>query len=515
MRRLLNIAFIFCFLMLLLGTASAQQEKEDEKNKKKTRIKLVVADYMNFDKERLGPDIQRLVGNVIFEHDSMFLYCDSAYLYEKDNSMDAWGDIHIKASDSLNIYGQELRYNGNDQIAELREDVKLVDNQMTLTTDFLDYNLAENTGKYTGGGKIIDTTNQLTSDIGYYYADQKEFFFKDSVQLVNPRYTIESDTLMYNTMTEVSYFFGPSYIRSDTNLIYCENGWYDTRNNIAQFKENALLSNNKQTLQGDSLYYDRDNGFGKAYKNVSVIDSSQNIIIKGEYGYFLEEINKSLITDSAQAIQIDDGDSLFMHADTLKYLGDTTRPEGKQLFAYHKVKIYRINLQGKCDSLVYNVKDSVIRMFTEPVIWSGKSQLYADFIEFYTGKAERKKLRLYQNSYMAEMDYDTTNFNQVKGKNMIGYFNKKELYKVYVEGNAETIYFVRNDQDELVGVNKVQSSDLIIHIKSRQISNLTFKTLPSAKLHPYSGLTPSETIIKGFYWFHNDRPQSRYDIFKW
>ncbi|MGM0612051.1 MAG: OstA-like protein [Bacteroidota bacterium] len=504
---------IICFFLTLSEISAQETQEEEEEKQEKTRIQLVQADYMNYDKDKLGPDIQRLVGNVIFEHDSMYLHCDSAYLFEKDNSMDAWGNIHIEASDSVNIYGDELSYDGNERMAEMRENVKLVDNQITLTTDYLDYDLAENTGKYTGGGKIVDTTNRLTSRIGYYYANDKDFFFKDDVKLKNPRYTIDSDTLLYNTASEISYFFGPSYIRSDSNLIYCENGWYDTRNNVSQFKKNAYLTNNKQSLQGDSLYYDRDKGLGKAFQNVFVIDSAQNVIIQGEYARFLEKTNNSMITDSAQAIQIEDGDSLFMHADTLRYIGDTINETGKKLFAYYNVKYYRFNLQGKCDSLAYTFQDSLIKMYDDPFIWSGENQLYADSIIVYTGKIKNKKMMLYHSAYMAEMDQDSVHYNQIKGKNMFGFFRDDELYKVDVEGNAETIYFVRNDDDELVGINKAESSDLVIHIKNRRIHSITFQNKPDAKLHPQDKLSKSEKTIKGFIWNEKEHPKSRYDIF--
>ncbi len=503
---------ILIFMMLFFTTASAQEE--DKEKQKKTRIEIIDGDLMQ-KIEELGPDVMRISGNVVFKHDSMYLYCDTAFWYNSTNSLKAWGNVHIKASDSLNIFGEELFYHGDKHKAEMRDEVKLVDNQMILTTDYLDYDLAENIGKYTGGGKIVDTTNQLTSQIGYYYADEKNFFFKDSVNLVNPRYTMDSDTLMYNTLTEISYFFGPSYIRSDTNLIYCENGWYDTRSDLAQFNENAMLTNNRHSLQGDSLFYDRNLGLGKAFRNVTVIDSVQNIVILGEYGRFLESTHNSVITDSAQAIQIDNGDSLFLHADTLRYLGDTAREEGKQLFAYYKVKLYRVNLQGKCDSLVYNVEDSLIKMYRNPVIWSGKNQLYADFVKFFTGKGQSKKVHLLGNSYLSEMDADSSNFNQVKGKNMYGFFRNDELYKVDVEGNAQTVYFLRNDENELVGVHSAQSSDIVIRIHQRKISNISYKTQPSGKLYPPAKLPSSEATIKGFRWQDHTRPRDRYDIFRW
>ncbi len=511
MKRAVQI-FILMVMMLISATTSAQEE--DKEKQKKTRIDIVDGELMQ-KIEELGPDVMRISGNVIFKHDSMYLYCDTAYWFNNTNSLKAWGNVHIKVSDSLNIYGKELFYHGDKHKAEMRDEVKLVDNQMILTTDYLDYDLAENVGKYTGGGKIVDTTNQLTSKIGYYYADENDFFFKDSVNLVNPRYTMDSDTLMYNTLTEISYFFGPSYIRSDTNLIYCENGWYDTKSDLAQFNENAMLTNNRHSLQGDSLFYDRNLGLGKAFRNVMVVDSVQNIIILGEYGRFLEATHNTLITDSAQAIQIDDGDSLFLHADTLRYLGDTIRKEGKQLFAYYKVKLYRVNLQGKCDSMVYNVEDSLIKMYHNPVIWSGNNQLYADYVKFFTGKGKSKRIYLVGNSYMAEMDADSSNFNQVKGKNMYGFFRNDELYKVDVTGNAQTVYFYRDENEQLMAIHIAASSDLNIRIDNKKISSIIYMKQPDEKIYHPDKISASEKKVKGFIWHNKSRPKDRFDIYRW
>ncbi len=506
-----SVLFIIC---LILGLSLFGQQASDTLESPRTRIQLVQADRLMYNKDFPGPDIQRLLGNVILEHDSMFLHCDSAYLYEKKNSMDAWGNIRIVGSDSLFIYGEELYYDGNTGVAKMRKDVRLEDRQLTLTTDHLDYDLANNLGYYFNGGRIEDTSNVLTSELGYYFADDMEFFFKDSVHLVNPEYTMDSDTLMYHTATEVAFFYGPSFIRSDTNTIYCENGWYDTRRDLAQFNENAILYNSNYSLQGDSLFYDRNRGLGKAFVNVTVADSTQDILIKGHLAEFWEVSENALITDSAHAIHIDNGDSLFLHGDTLRYMGDTASREGKHLMAYYGVKFFRPNIQGSCDSLIYSLQDSVIRMFSKPVLWTENSQLYADYVEFHTAKSRNQKMLLRNNSFMAEADLDSASFNQVKGKNMYGYFRDDRLHKVYVEGNAETVYFVRDEEEALVGINKAASSDLYIYVADKRIERLVFIKEPGSILFPPGQLNPSQRLIDGFTWHDQLRPRSRHDIFR-
>lgn len=506
--------YLFVIIALFGAFSLAGRSDSDTLKRPGTRIQLVQADRLTYNKDFPGPDIQRLLGNVILEHDSMFLHCDSAYLYEKKNSMDAWGNIRIVGNDSLYIYGEELHYNGNTGMAKMRRNVRLEDRQITLTTDHLDYDLANNVGYYYNGGRIEDTSNVLTSQLGYYFANDMEFFFRDNVHLVNPQYTMDSDTLMYHTANEIAYFYGPSVIRSDTNTIYCENGWYDTRHDLAQFNENAVLYNSNYSLQGDSLFYDRNRGFGKAFVNVTVVDSTQDILIKGHLGEFWEISENALITDSAYAIHIHNGDSLFLHGDTLRYRGDTTSPEGKHLIAYYGVRFFRTNMQGRCDSLIYSLQDSVIRMFNQPVLWTDNSQLYADFIEFHTAKSKNRKMLLHNNSFMAEADLDSASFNQVKGTNMYGYFRDDTLHKVYVEGNAETVYYVRDEEEALVGINKAASSDLYIYIADKRIDRLVFIKEPGSTLFPPDQLNPSRRLIDGFTWHHRLRPRNRHDIFR-
>ncbi|MCK4464332.1 MAG: hypothetical protein KAU83_01370 [Bacteroidales bacterium] len=292
--------------------------------------------------KRMGSELKRLIGDVELQHEDIFIYCDSAYLYEDKNLIEAYSNVYIKQGDTLHLYGDFLRYKGDIKLAEIRRNVRLVDKETELFTEFLDYNVNEEFGFYFNGGKIYNGENTLESKLGYYYTNQKIFFFRDSVKIINPDYTIYSDTLKYNTVSEISYFLGPTEIISDSSYIYCENGWYNTKTDISQFNQNAYLISKEQTVKGDSLYYDRNRGFGKAFKNVELIDTAQQIILKGDYAEYYEEPEKTMITDSALFIQITNGDSLFVHADTLRSRLDSTNTH-KIVCAYFKVKMCTYN----------------------------------------------------------------------------------------------------------------------------------------------------------------------------
>ena len=462
----------------------------------------------------IDKNISVLVGNVIFNHEGTRLYCDSAYFFQIDNRVDAFSNVRIRMSDTLNIYGDTLKYDGNTKIAEIYNNVKLVDNQTILTTNFLNYSRNSGIASYYTGGKIIDKENILTSRIGHYFTSKKQFFFKKDVLLVNPKYTINSDTLMFNTSSEIAYFYGPTNIVSKENTIYCENGWYNTKTDKSQFSKNAWLQTKNQHLEGDSLYYDRKIGFGKAFNNVTLIDSAKNIIIKGNYIENSELYHKSIATDSVMAIFVDNGDSLYLHADTLRAKYDTA-DNIELVYAYHKVKFFRIDMQGMCDSLSFMMKDSLMTMFYSPVLWTDENQLSADTIHLLSGNNEMKEMLLRNNAFIISQS-DTNQFNQVKGKNMQGFFNKNQLYKVFVKGNSETIYYMKEqDSKDLLGINKAIASDLLIFIKDKQIETITFIKSPEGTLYPLKEISEPDRILKNFKWRDSQRPKQKSDVYKW
>jgi len=462
----------------------------------------------------IDKNISVLVGNVIFNHEGTRLYCDSAYFFQIDNRVEAFSNVRIRMSDTLNIYGDTLKYDGNTKIAEIYNNVKLVDNQTILSTNFLNYSRNSGIASYYTGGKIIDKENNLTSKIGHYYTSKKEFFFKKDVLLVNPKYTIDSDTLMFNTSSEIAYFYGPTNIVSKENTIYCENGWYNTKTDKSQFSKNAWLQTKNQHLEGDSLYYDRKIGFGKAFMNVTLIDTAKNIIIKGNYIENSELFHKSIATDSVMAIFIDNGDSLYLHADTLRAKYDTA-DNIELIYAYHKVKFFRIDMQGMCDSLSFMMKDSLMTMFYAPVLWTDENQLSADTIHLLSGNNKMKEMLLRNNAFIISQS-DSNQFNQVKGKNMQGFFSNNELNKVLVKGNSETIYYMKEqDSKDLLGINKAIASDLLIFIKDKQIETITFIKSPEGTLFPLKELPEADRVLKNFKWRDSQRPKQKYDVFKW
>ena len=490
---------IFCMLFFASGLYAQQ----------KTPIEFS-ANSMRFARE-IDQDARRLIDMVHFSHEGTNMYCDSAYLFSRQNRLTAFSNIFIQVSDTVSIFGDLLKYDGNTRIAELTGNVRMVDPQMTLTTNHLVYDLNRNTANYLEGGQIVDAENTLTSIWGFYYLDEKQFFFKDSVKLVNPEYVMNSDTLRYNTLTEVAYFFGPTTIISEENTIFCRNGWYDTRNDVARFSKDAFLQNKEQSITGDSLFYDRNLGYGRAYENIVIRDTVQNSIITGHFAEHFEKEGISIVTRQALLTVISEGDSLFLHADTLKahYLEDS---EEQFVFAYHKAKFYRTDLQGLSDSIVYNFSDSTIYLYHNPVIWSDVHQLTARRIEVQTSENEIMVAHLFDAAFVVSQEEDQ-GFNQVKGRNITGHFIDNELRRIDVFGNGETIYYVKEDDGSLAGINKALSSDIVIYVEDRQVVGIRFLVDPEANLYPVEDLPEEDRRLRNFQWLDGIRPKSKADIF--
>ncbi len=504
------------FYIILAGVSlSLVLNPLDIAAQKPTKIKLLKANDLKYSKQ-LGEKVQRLIGNVQLQHDSALLFCDSAYLYELTNSFKGFGNVHIKASDTLNIFSNRLLYDGNTKVAELIEDVRLVENDATLFTNHLWYNRGTEIAYYLEDGKIVDSANTLTSTRGYYYTRKKEAYFKKNVVLYNKEYSMFADTLMYNTETETAWFYGPTTIMSKENLIYCEKGWYNTKQDIARFGDNAYIQTKEQILKGDDLYYDRNRNYGEARNNVSLTDTIQDIVVYGHYGEFRKTEGYSFITDSTVAVLADKEDSLYMHSDTLWILFDSLQ-KAELMLGYHHTKFWRKELQGMCDSLVYNFADSTIYLFTEPVLWSGINQLTADSIHIAIRNNQIDTLALVGSSFIVSMD-DTlskTTFNQVKGRTMTGYFKDNELVKVIVKGNAESIFFVREENSSLIGINKTTSNDLNIYLSENEVQTISPLKNVEAQMYPDKDLPKEDRKIKGFKWIDNKRPVNKQDIFIW
>jgi lipopolysaccharide export system protein LptA len=519
--RLRKILFSFFSLLIFMSAAQAQSTVGGGKQILLKHANTLKGDIRGF---------QRLIGAVQFEQQGMVMTCDSAHFYSEKNTLDAFGHVHIQQGDSINVFGDFLKYDGNARKADLQKNVTMTDADMTLTTDAITYDMTEKVASYGSGGKIVNNQNTLTSQIGSYSTESKMLSFKKNVVLVNPEYVMKCDTLHYFPLSKTAYFLGPTTIQAtnNSNFIYCENGFYDTNADICQFQKNAYIITKTQTLRGDSIWYNRKIGLGKAIKNVEIVDTAQKITIRGDLATHNDITDVSLVTGHALFIQSFKEDSLFLHADTLKSITlhdslETTQKPGKKVedtlahepntlvLGYANVRFFKKDLQGRCDSLAWTSADSTMRLFGDPVLWSGGNQLTAEKVFIQTSHGEIMRLDMTTNAFIVSKE-DSSRFNQIKGKKMTGYFKDNALVQIYVEGNGQTLYYAK-DRGMIIGVNKADCSSLLIRVENEEVKSISFYNRPDATLYPPLDLPPKEALLKDFRWREEEQPLSVPDLF--
>ena len=498
---------------ICFSTAHAQEHALD--TVQKTKIYMVHADRQSFNKN-INEQRQLMTGNVVFRHDSSFMYCDSAYYFEQDVSLEAFGRVRLEQGDTLFVYGDYLFYDSNRELAQMRYNVRMVNIQQDSTevilyTDSLDYDRKADIGYFYEGGRIVDAENELISVYGQYSPGTKIAFFRDSVKLTNPNFILYSDTLEYNTESKITTILGPSVIESDSGIIHTSKGWYDTQNNTSLLLDRSQVFSGGRVLTGDSLLYDRNLGIGRAYGNMSIIDTAQKVILTGHYGYYEEKTDYSFATDSACAIEYSQGDTLFLHADTLELV--TVDSTSRILRAIMGVRFYRIDIQGICDSMRLTTKDSILRMFGNPVLWNEEQQLFGDTIIIYMADSTVDHVHVPTSAFVAQ-EVEPDFYDQLGGNDLKAYFEGKNIEHIDIDGNAESIFYPVEQDSVIFSSNYTQSSYLSIWFIDGKLDKLKIWPSPTGKMTPIPDLTPEQKTLKKFVWHAALRPTDRYDIFR-
>jgi lipopolysaccharide export system protein LptA len=501
-----RVYYALALLLWLISGVNTQAQK--------SRIRILNALTLEYD-DNLGKDVQRLKGSVKFENSGSILDCDSAYFYP-NNNIEAFGHIHLNQGDTLHMNSDLLHYNGNDKITTVAGNVVLTDHGMTLITEKLIFIKDKNLAYYSNGGKIINKDNTLTSKKGYYNIATKMLSFKDSVELHNPEYAMYADTLRFDVSTEIAYFNGPTLIISDDSKMYTEKGWYNTKSDYTELTLNNWFESDTQHIRADSLMYDRSLKQGKAFFNVAITDTINKLLITGEYGQYDQTTNRSFVTQKATMVQSFNTDSLFLHADTLLLYHDTIN-DLNEVYAYYNVRFFKPDIQGICDSLTYLQKDSIIKMYDDPVLWSEKNQLSGDTVEIELYGGEIKQLNLRKNAFIISRVDTSKYYNQIKGRNMKAIFKENELDHIYVNGNGQTIYFAKTEEGgtgKIIGMNKADCSNILVMVVDNQVNTIKFLDQPTGTLTPLSKIDPSLLKLNGYNIRNDEQPKDKNDIYR-
>ena len=507
-----KLLFIASFFLLLSQIVVAQEQ--DTVQRKKTRIHIEHYDVATFSKSK--GDMQRLIGNVKMRHDSAYFFCDSAYFFEKTNSFNAFQNVHIIVNDSVEIFSDLLDYDGNTRFAEFFDNVKLMDDSTTLFTEYLTYDRNLHLACYPDSATTYRGDKTLISCIGYYRDDLKEFSFFENVEVTSPKYQMYTDTLYYNTNIEKMWFEGPTTIINEENTLDGERGYYLVDEDIAFLDKRPVMHNETQRMKSDSMYYNRNIGLAKAYDHVDMIDTSYKVVMRGDYMEMWENRGFSFATDSAYAISYDNdnSDSLYIHGDTLFMYFDKKKEEAKKLIARRNVRFFKSDMQGKCDTLTYLVADSTIRMRVNPILWAEDSQMTGIDIDIRLRDQTIDWVLQKGNAFIISQD-TIEGYNQIKGTDITSRFRNGNIHRVNVDGDkAETIYWIRDDDGGLIGIDVSNSETMVIEMENQNISIIkSFKDI-SETMYPESDLGESSRYLQGFKWHDEARPRDKDDIFR-
>lgn len=497
-------------LFLFLWQISAQEANEQGR-----QINIVYG--ANFTKDEVqfpGASIfSKDNKQVQFEHQGADLWCDIAIFYQKENRLRAIGNIRLKQGDSIQMTSGKINYDGNTQLAKAWENVVLNNSDMTLRTDTLYFNREKQESYYTCSGTIVDTANTLTSQIGRYFMVPKKYQFIDNVFIKNPEYTIESEQLDYYTTSRNAYMYGPSTITGEAYKIYCERGFYDTNIESGYGIKNTRIDYNNRIIEGDSVYFDKATEFASATNNITVTDTINNGIIRAHYAEVFKAKDSLFATKRAVSISLVEQDSLYMHGDTLMLTG---KPEQRVLRAFRNAKFYKTDLSGKCDSIHFDETTGVTQLITDPILWNLENQMTGDSIHLISDLETEKldSLKVINNAFIISQDtIGKTGFNQAKGKDLFGKFIENELKIIDLVKNTEVIYYMYNDDNELIGINKTICSTIRLLMAESDIEDITFYTEPDGDIFPEKDLPENSRKLKGFIWRGDERIRNKEDIF--
>lgn len=473
------------------------------------------AELQEVDEENY-PGATVLTGNVKMTHEGIVLTCKKALYYQKQNFFKALQSVLIKQGDTITQTSDYVDYDANSKQTLSWGNVVLKDPEMTLTTDTLQFDRLNQKLYYRSYATIKDQTNTLNSKNGNYYLETKKFTATTRVTVVNPKHNLVSNHLDYYTNSGLTYLYGPSTITNteNENKIYCERGFYNTKTDISYFVKNAKLFLKERTVEGDSLFYDKNNGFASATNNIRVIDTVKNFVTKGNYAEIFELKDSVIITKRAVAISILEKDSTFIHGDTLLLTG---KPEKRIVRIYPRVKIFKSDLQGKCDSIHTNQETGYTKMFRDPVLWSDGNQITGDTIYLISNTETEKldSLKVLNNSFIVSKDsLSIDEFNQIKGRNMFGKFYENKLKMLLVKGNAESVYYNRSEEtDSIETITKEISSNIEFTLENGQIETIKYLKTSDGITYPPSKLPEDVKKLRGFIWRESEKPKKKEDIF--
>ena len=456
-------------------------------------------------------------GPVHIVHDGVDMWCDQALVYFKENFVKAYGKVLVKQGDTIEMRSNYGEYNGNTSMAFAAGAVNLKEPSSSLESDTLYFDRMKQEAYYRSGGLVRDTSSVLTSRRGRLFTETKKYEFSGQVVIENPEYTVRSPQLDFYSESGLAYLYGTSTIESPSSTIYCDRGYYNTRSNKGHFVKNSRVDYNQRILYGDSIYFDRAQGFASATNNIKLIDSANQMVVRGHYAEVFKQKDSVYITNRAVAVSVQEQDSVYIHADTLRVTGPS---EQRMIKGFYGARMFKPGnsiedrTSGRCDSIVVLQELGLTKMIGRPVLWTGDQQITGDTIHLIQDleRDELDSLKVYDNAFMIQEDVE--GYNQVKGAQLVGLFTENKLDTIDVIKNSQVVYYSRDDKQELVGINNTVASSMQLYVKQNKIKGIRFINKVPGKVYPPSEFPENARILPGFIWRGDERLFFQEDLFQ-
>lgn len=520
--------------------------KPNDGNPEDSRVYLVHSDVLY--KNSQDPRAEVLVGNVQLKHNGATLFCDSAKFYRDNNSFDAFGHVKMLQGDTLSLTSDTLFYDGPSMFVRARgRECVLIHRKTRLVSSKLDYDRANGIGNYYETGTIYDQGSKLVSTNGEYrtsnhtayftenvrldtsdgdviYSDNGEYstkthdsYFSNNVRL----YTHGADTLLtndlyYNTDTDFARITSQANIRTkDGTFVNTDLGDYNTRTGKAHLYSRSRIYKDMRDVEGDSLFFDKTTGMSEAFGNAIVNDWENQCTLKGNYVNYNENTGDAVATDSALVIEFSTEDTLYIHGDTLKMFTFNINTDSvyRNLHAYHKVRLFRNDVQAVCDSMVTLERDSCTYLYGQPILWNEQQQVFGEEIRVYNNDSTIDWIHIINQAMTIER-IDSVSYNQVAGKEMKCYFVNGEIDHNEAHGNVYVVYFMDEDDGSRIGMNYTETTDLTIFMEEKKVTKI-WMPAATGTMYPVLLIPEEKRYLQNFAWFDYIRPVDKDDVFEW
>lgn len=530
--------FLFVILFIFLGFSSqnsfAQKSTNGATNKtleKKptletiedttqavSRVELLQAGILEGDVLPNGEKIRILKkderGQVQFKQKNTVMYADSVFQYIDRNQIEAFGNIRFVEQDSLTLVGDTLYYDGYSRIARVRGNVVMQDQEKTVRTRKLNYNLKTKTANYFEGGIVTDRTSRLTSDRGSYNTNSRVATFDGNVQALSPDQQLIAESVVYNTQTKSIFFDSEGKIINRDGTINAVKGTQiNAQTGILKTAEGAnvatRIENREYIISANFIDYDNLTEKGVFKENVQLYYKKEKITIFGDEAYY-DGINSRLDAyGDALLVKPFKRDTLYISADTLIAINDSVAAQ-QRFYGYRNVKIYKQDLQGICDSLNYDLEDSIIYFDYDPVLWNTSNQLSGTRIKAKLRDNTVDSLTITDKAFVISADVFGQK-NQIKGRDLLAVFDSGYIKRVNVDGNGESIYFMleekKGEESTLKGMNYIKCSNIIMKfISDNELEEILFLQQPEGKVFPPQLITKKNSELNNFNWRIEEKP---------